>query len=844
MPMSIYNPIDIQLSTPDARSLIMPHQQEAVDAMAAYFQLSKEQEDRSGVVVMPTGSGKTYTAVTWLLTQGVSQGYRVVWLVHRQELVNQAFNEFVKQAPLLKGSDKKKLRVLAVSGAHLPMASANRADVYVCSIASVANRYGYRFIGQMLGSAGKRKLIVVVDEAHHVVAANYQRVLKRMRLLNPRMVLLGLTATPIRMHHLEQQRLIRQFHIDENLRLGVGSRGFVYEVTLTRLLMSGFLANPVYEPVQTNIVGEVSYQVEPSDEDYFRRFGELSERLMRQIAQSSARNGLILEQYLSHQARYGKTLIFAVNQLHAETLCEAFKQAGVSCDYAVSSRPDAQQVIQRFKDGEFPVLINVQMMTEGSDVPDIQTVFLTRQTNSEALLMQMIGRGLRGLRAGGTAEAYIVAFHDTWQSFANWLDPSQLDVFQVEDEEELEEPTELPEVISADASNECKERKGLLRGQSGIPTEAMREIYFNLYQRMRASLRADTGAFSFPVGWYSLMDAQGEERSLLVFQDQLSTYASIQRSLPSLKGQAASADYLASCFPDTDAIPTMHMLQLLAENIQQTGEMPSYFSFEQRDLLDPRAIGLDMQERYEEEAQQLDYLKSVYDQRPILQQLYKHFFAFKRTVLDALKEWKDEEIFRLDEREQYEIVEGQHSLEELLAEVLGMFPGLSAQRLTAIHWSKRVVKSWFALCKKDPTGQYYQILVNRLLSSPRIEREVIKYLIFHELLHVNGHWQHSERFRGMEWQYPDAARLDGILDTLYLDYHMENLIISTSETPLPDSIGAEAEATAGSAQVSVSPVRTDAPGILSGYKYCRNCANRLPESAKFCDKCGSNVQYS
>ena len=82
-----YLPININESMADSRSLIMPHQSEAVKAMTKYFKLKKDMPDRSGVVVMPTGSGKTYTAITWLLKDAVAIGYKVVWLVHRQEHV-------------------------------------------------------------------------------------------------------------------------------------------------------------------------------------------------------------------------------------------------------------------------------------------------------------------------------------------------------------------------------------------------------------------------------------------------------------------------------------------------------------------------------------------------------------------------------------------------------------------------------------------------------------------------------------------------------------------------------------------------------------------------------------
>ena len=60
------------------------------------------------------------------------------------------------------------------------------------------------------------------------------------------------------------------------------------------------------------------------------------------------------------------------------------------------------------------------MLTEGTDVPDVQTVFLTRQTTSLILLTQMVGRGLRGRTFGGTETAYIVSFIDKWTHRIDW----------------------------------------------------------------------------------------------------------------------------------------------------------------------------------------------------------------------------------------------------------------------------------------------------------------------------------------------------------------------------------------------------------------------------------------
>lgn len=84
-----------------------------------------------------------------------------------------------------------------------------------------------------------------------------------------------------------------------------------------------------------------------------------------------------------------------------------------------------RQIMQDFRDGNYDVIVNVRMLTEGVDVPDVKTVMITRQTTSNILLTQMIGRALRGEKAGGGEGkdyANVVFFHDTWKRLLPWAD--------------------------------------------------------------------------------------------------------------------------------------------------------------------------------------------------------------------------------------------------------------------------------------------------------------------------------------------------------------------------------------------------------------------------------------
>jgi len=79
------------------------------------------------------------------------------------------------------------------------MSQASRYDINICGIGSVASKNGMRYLRRMLGTNGKKKLIVVIDEAHHAVSPSYRKVIQKISEINPKRLLLGLTATPYRM---------------------------------------------------------------------------------------------------------------------------------------------------------------------------------------------------------------------------------------------------------------------------------------------------------------------------------------------------------------------------------------------------------------------------------------------------------------------------------------------------------------------------------------------------------------------------------------------------------------------------------------------------------------------
>jgi len=108
-------------------------------------------------------------------------------------------------------------------------------------------------------------------------------------------------------------------------------------------------------------------------------------------------NTLTVRAWLSRAAERKSTIVFCVDLSHVANLTAAFRQHGVDARFVTSDTHQKVRLerLNAFKSGEFPVLLNCGIFTEGTDIPNIDCVLLARPTKSRNLLVQMIGRGLR-----------------------------------------------------------------------------------------------------------------------------------------------------------------------------------------------------------------------------------------------------------------------------------------------------------------------------------------------------------------------------------------------------------------------------------------------------------------
>lgn len=724
------------------------YQEKAVEALEkCYF----EDDRDGGILVMPTGSGKTRVAVRFLVKSAVASGWQVLWLTHRAMLIEQTASAVYGHAgALLKTADpgREKFKMVCVSGSHASIKATEKDDdVMICGVQSLVRNLPY------LQSVLKDRVMIVVDEAHHAVAPSYRLIINEVKKHASNVKLLGLTATPVRMSDDGTARL-----------MGIFSGNVVYSVAMSELIAKGFLADPKFEFVDTNV--DFTTELTPPERKYIEKWGELSPETLARLAGIKERNKLIADTYMKSRERYGKTLIFALNAEHCISLCEELASRGVRCDYIYCAHEGNAAKIERFRKGELDVLVNIQVLTEGSDIPDIQTVFLTRPTQSDVLLLQMIGRGMRGKGAGGTESVNIVSFNDIWDRYVSWLNPQ----FLIESELDADEGEQTEQEMQEEQETQTGE------GDGTVPWELIR-AYMDAMRTDYADPNGPAPICAVPIGWFDVFDEDGAERKVLVFSSQLSGYkAMLSHRASTLDNESCTGyDALNDWFGGFGLLPSEHELQMILDTYRITGEYPHLCHFKERNRVDALTaaeklrsqnvsiadIEARLRENYDSSAAVIDSIYGGFEEYSLAVRERLLFPSGVRTPGAKIEEMEEASI-TLDRTPVYDI-------NELTAQVVNeMFDGAYGE-LPPIMWTNKAYSGYY--------GEYFygernRIHINCILNSKDVPAETVKYVIYHELLHRDYRY-HDRAFRAQEHKYPNWTEHERFLDHTFPKFDRE-----------------------------------------------------------------------
>lgn len=708
-----------------------------------------------GVLVLPTGSGKTDTVAIWLLDRMQQDpNVRVLWIAHQQELVDQALRRFQNLAHSLPPDFERRARSIHSAGSASSTLGDRALDLAGITVQSLS---------RLLDSSPPtvdafldRPTYVVVDEAHHVGSDSYATVVDHLETQPNCLGIIGLTATP----YPTSARAASRFHATFPATL--------IEVSREVLTAKGILARPRLHNIDTGtrvvLSGTERDQAIATD---------LPPAALRRLQQTD-RDALLVRTWQRDRQTWGKTLVFATSIDHADGLRELFEKADVPCRSLHSrSAESSAETLDWFRAETNPcVLMSVGMLTEGVDLPDARTAFLARPTTSRILMHQMVGRVLRGPTAGGDPEAHLVYLRDRWENFGDVLEPPE--VIPMDPPEPTGGRTDgaLPPVVSDDGTplppevSATVERLMAQARHSAVLDDDDPDNDRSLDPHLTASALA---------GYYDLGD-----RKVPVFEHQRDGY----NDLLDWADEPLQGYGLLTFFDgEPPPFPTRRSLRELVEYAREF-ERPQFVELQATigpDAAADAVIAAGPITLEERRRLVRDHFDSTLNR-----QAWATFAHFEQAVdalirqrLDGARPF-DAERLRYASTGTERLPRRRRPLSPIVNEALKkarqLLPPELADRMTnppPVYWTRRVVTStwghWTIALGKKGAGRQ-QIRINRLLrTDPKhFSDEAVAYLVYHELLHHLLPGQgHDAEFRMLEQLWPGAPQLDLEFDTLH-----------------------------------------------------------------------------
>ncbi len=365
-----------------------PYQQRMIRSVGQQFSENR----RQALLVMATGTGKTRTVIA-LIDQMMRAGWvkRVLFLADRVALVDQAAKAFGQNLP-------------DTPAVNLTREKTADGRVFVSTYPTMMNLVNQESTPFTPGFFD----LVVVDEAHRSIYASYQALFTHFDSL-----LVGLTATPVEDVH----RSTFEFFGQEN---GVPTDAY----TLDQAIEDKYLVPYIPRAAETQFLSHGMRYEDMSEEDKERwdavewtdadsdEAGPVpdavaKEQMNRAVINKDTNNKVLrtlMEEgiHVAGGDTLGKTIIFAQNQAHADSLYESFieQYPHLGGDFArvITHQVErVQSLIQQFGDPEREpqIAITVDMLDTGIDVPSVVNLVFFKTVFSKTKFWQMVGRGTR-----------------------------------------------------------------------------------------------------------------------------------------------------------------------------------------------------------------------------------------------------------------------------------------------------------------------------------------------------------------------------------------------------------------------------------------------------------------
>ncbi|MFC7370748.1 DEAD/DEAH box helicase [Fictibacillus iocasae] len=387
-------------------------------------QLMLSKQPNRVLLHMPTGSGKTRTAMNVIAEHlRNNEPTVVVWLAASEELCQQAVEEFQKAWSYL---GNRPIQVLRYWGEN-SFTDFTYNDCFLVAglqklVSKAKSEDGIDFISKL----AIKSSLIIMDEAHQAIAPTYQSILDTLFYIGKNKKLLGLSATPGRTwNDIDSDAKLAKFFSKKKVKLEVEG----YENPVDYLIEQGYLAE-----VQSRQLYYHNSNFSTSEIKMLSTLNDLPLHLLKKLGEDEQRNLMILYEIEKITSTHKRILVFAPSVESSNLLALMLRIRGYNAHSVTgeTENQDRKRIITNFKNKEDvpKIICNYGVLTTGFDAPMTSAAIIARPTLSLVLYSQMIGRAIRGTKAGGNEFAEIITvvdqdlpgFSSVAESFNNWED--------------------------------------------------------------------------------------------------------------------------------------------------------------------------------------------------------------------------------------------------------------------------------------------------------------------------------------------------------------------------------------------------------------------------------------
>jgi DNA repair protein RadD len=334
------------------------YQQAAIQSIYDWFGT----RDGNPLVVLPTGTGKSLV-IAGLCQKIISdfEDSKILVVTHVRELIAQNYAELLQLWPDAPAG---------INSAGIGKRD-TRQQIVFCGIQSVSEQ-AHKF-----GAVD----LVLVDEAHLIPrdgATRYQKFISDLKVANPHLRVIGLTATPFR---LDSGRLDEG---DDALFEGVA-----YEYSVLKAVEEQYLSRVVSKATETLL----------DTTGVGTRGGEFIASELQRAVDIDATNQAAISEVIARAKVEDRRswLVFGSGVEHCQHLAAIIRERGFSCGEVYGDTPKGERdaTIAAFKRGELTAITSMGVLTTGFNAPAVDLIAMLRPTQSTGLYVQIVGRGMR-----------------------------------------------------------------------------------------------------------------------------------------------------------------------------------------------------------------------------------------------------------------------------------------------------------------------------------------------------------------------------------------------------------------------------------------------------------------